>query len=424
MPRTSEQMRTEHERRPPGRRDGARTPPGPAPGPRPRRRGSRAQRGGGPGAVRPAPPRPPARHLPVRLPHHRRRQRQYRPHPADRRAPRVGTARGGVDRAARQGARPGAARRLVAVVRAGPRLPRRRPLHRPRGPAPAGRTADIGALRHRHRHPPGPRRPGRARPETGDHLPLLQRAAALDARGALLRRPVRLQGGAPRRRGAAAAPGPGLRLVLRHRTPRHRRTRRAAHPRGARRLGRRPRQPGAHPPDRAGRPPGHRPRRPRARHRPAPPHRTAPRLRGHRGPGPAPLPTAALRSRRRRQHPRLPAALRGAAAARRPPGRQRPGAADLRRREHRRQPAPHLRPARPLRRRTAPRARAAGLPRRPRAHQRRAGRPAPHGTGRRPPGRTRGARRRQPGRHAPSLPAPPVLGLPRPARPRTEPTPS
>ena len=92
----------------------------------------------------------------------------------------------------------GRGRALRAVWRASrrrrARLHGRRPLHRPRRPAAAGRAADLGPLRPRDRHPAGPRLAGRARPEAGGHLARLQPAAARHAAGPVLRRAVRLQG--------------------------------------------------------------------------------------------------------------------------------------------------------------------------------------------------------------------------------------
>ena len=70
----------------------------------------------------------------------------------------------------------------------------------------------------------------------------------------LLRRPVRVQGRAHRRRHGVAADGRGPGLVLRHRAARARRAQRHAHPRGARRLGGRSRLTGPHRLDGARRP--------------------------------------------------------------------------------------------------------------------------------------------------------------------------
>ena len=61
---------------------------------------------------------------------------------------------------------------------------------------------------------------GRPRAQAGADLPLLQPAPALRAPGAVLRRPVRLQGDPRRRRPPAAAGGRGPGLVLRHRAAR------------------------------------------------------------------------------------------------------------------------------------------------------------------------------------------------------------
>ena len=99
--------------------------------------------------------------LPVPVPDHHRRQRQHRRHPGRSRGrlaaelPDVarGPARG-------EGPRPGAARRSGR-----PRTRRcsptgRRPVHRPRRAAAAGRAADLRALGPGDRHPARPRRRG------------------------------------------------------------------------------------------------------------------------------------------------------------------------------------------------------------------------------------------------------------------------
>ena len=107
-----------------------------------------------------------------------------------RRRPRPGPRRA----AAAEGARPRAARGLVAVRRRRARLHGRRPLDRPARPAAAGRAAGRRALRHRHRHPAGARLPGGPRPEARADLARLQPAAARHPRRAVQRRAVRLQG--------------------------------------------------------------------------------------------------------------------------------------------------------------------------------------------------------------------------------------
>ncbi|CAM5351972.1 hypothetical protein SMICM304S_11460 [Streptomyces microflavus] len=191
--------------------------------------------GEGPPPLRPAPPRPPLPHLPVRLPHHRRGQRVHRFHPRRRCRARGGAARGAVRAAGGEGARAGAAYRLVGVRRPGPRLHGRRPLHRPQRPAPAGRPADLRPLRPGHRLAARTECAGGARVEAGVHLARLQPHPALLPRRRIQRRPVRVQGGPQRGGRAAAADGGGQRLVLRHRAAGPRRAGPAlAYPRGAR----------------------------------------------------------------------------------------------------------------------------------------------------------------------------------------------
>ena len=116
-----------------------------------------------------------------------------------------------------EGPRPGAARGVVDERRAGRRLHGRRPLDRPRRAAPPRRPARVGPQRRRDRHPPRRRLARRARAEARGDLPQLQPAPAGDAAQRLLRRAVRLQGGAVRRRPRAAAARRGRGLVLRHR---------------------------------------------------------------------------------------------------------------------------------------------------------------------------------------------------------------
>ncbi len=208
-------------------------------------------------------PRAPGPHVPVRIPDHRRRQREHRPHARNRRPARARAARGDLRTAGAEGARAGPARRLGAFRRAGPRLHGRRSLHRPQGPAPAGRPADLGPLRPRHRLPARGRFAGRARAEARVRLAYVQPDPPFLPRRPLLRRAVRVQGDTGRRRRAAAADGRGHRVVLRHRDARARRTRRTAHPRGAGGLGRRPRQHGPHRADGRRRPQGRLARRAR-----------------------------------------------------------------------------------------------------------------------------------------------------------------
>ncbi len=252
-----------------------------------------------------------------------------------------------------QGAWPGAQARLVGLRRAGARVHGRRPVHRPGRAAAPGGAAHLRPLRSGHRLPAVARLPGGPRPQAGDHLALLQPAAARHARGPLLRRAVRLQGDARRRRGPAAALGGGHRLVLRHRAAGARRTRRAAHPRGAGRLDRRPGQPRRHLCPRSWPTcPGHRPagqgagdRQPAAGE-PARAARAHAAARGGRARRPA-GPAAALRRRRHRQHARLPAAVRPAARDDRRPGGEPRRPPRHRRGEHGAQPPAHLRRARP-----------------------------------------------------------------------------
>ena len=103
-------------------------------------------------------------------------------------------------RPAREGPRPRAAHRLVGSDAAGARLHGRRPVHRPRRAAAAGRAADLRPLRPRDRHPAVARLAGGARPEAGVHLALLQPDAARHPGRPVLRRAVRLQGDPRRRR--------------------------------------------------------------------------------------------------------------------------------------------------------------------------------------------------------------------------------
>ena len=295
--------------------------------------------------------------VPVPLPHHDRRQRQCRRHPGDRDPPRGAAPRGRVAADAGEGPRPGAAGRVDRVRRAGARLLRRGPLHRPRRAPPAGGPADQRPLGPGHRHPARPRLPRGARRQARVHLPLVQPDLARHPRRPLLRRAVRLQGHPRRRRATAGAARRGHRLVLRHGAARARRARRAAHPRGAGGLGRRPRLVGRHRAHRRRRPQGHRPARPRARDRPRPPAGPAREARPRRtrnpgtgGGGRAPRDdrtAGPVRGGRGGEHAGLPAALRAAADGPRRVRREPGGARRHRRGQHRRQPAADLRRARP-----------------------------------------------------------------------------
>ncbi len=104
-----------------------------------------------------------------------------------------------------EGPRAGTAPGVVAVRRGGAGLHGRRPVHRLGRAGSAGRSADLGPLRPRDRYPAGPRRPRAARPQARDHLPLLQPDPQIHAVSAILRRTVRIQGDACRRRRTAAA---------------------------------------------------------------------------------------------------------------------------------------------------------------------------------------------------------------------------
>ena len=93
-------------------------------------------------------------------------------------------------------------------------------------------------------------------PEPRADLAQLQPHPQGDPAQRLLRRPVRLQGGAGRRGPRPAAAHRGQRLVLRHRAARAGRAQRPADPRGPGRLGRRRRLPGPRVDHRARRPAG------------------------------------------------------------------------------------------------------------------------------------------------------------------------
>ena len=250
-----------------------RRPRAATPSARPRRGHPRAQRGARPRTLRPAPARLPLGRAAVRLPHHRRRQREHRPDPGRRSPAGRCPARRRRGPPRREGPGSGTARGLVGVRRSSPGLHGRRPLHRPRRPAASRRAAGVRALRPGDRLPPGPRRPRGPRHQARGHLPRLQPGAPHDARRPVQRRAVRLQGHPERRGRPAPPPGRGRRVVLRHRAPGAGRAERAAHPRGARRLGRRPGQQRRHHQHRARRPARCDPARPRAGDRGAPPGR-------------------------------------------------------------------------------------------------------------------------------------------------------
>ncbi len=88
----------------------------------------------------------------------------------------------------------------------GRRLHGRRPLHLALRPAPARRPAALGPPRRGHRLAAGPRRARRAWPKRELDLAGLQPAAQAHAARPLQRRPVRLQGAAPRRGRASCSP--------------------------------------------------------------------------------------------------------------------------------------------------------------------------------------------------------------------------
>ena len=148
--------------------------------------------------------------------------------PRDRRRARRRPARRRGPRAAREGPRPRAARRLVAQRRRRPLLHGRRPVDRParrccrssRRWSPATATSrSARAWRRGARVVRGPKRELISR--------AYNRLLHADARRALLRRAVRLQGGPRRRRPPAAARGARRGVVLRHRAARARPARRA-----------------------------------------------------------------------------------------------------------------------------------------------------------------------------------------------------
>ena len=116
--------------------------------------------------------------LSVRGPNHDRRQRQYRRHPADRRATGRGTDRRACGAAGAEGPRTRSARRVEHLGRAGAGLHGCRLVHRPRGAGPVGGSADFRPFRPRDRLPAGPRLAGGARRQAGGDLALLQPASA------------------------------------------------------------------------------------------------------------------------------------------------------------------------------------------------------------------------------------------------------
>ena len=155
--------------------------------------------------------------------------------------------RGRVAADAGEGPRPGAAGRVDRVRRAGARLLRRGPVHRPRRAAAAGRPADHAATRTWRSAPGSPATPAWCAAPSASSSPARYN---LILRGTLAARFSDAQCGFKAIRGDVAqrlrAAGRGHRLVLRHRAARARRARRAAHPRGAGGLGRRPRLVGRH----------------------------------------------------------------------------------------------------------------------------------------------------------------------------------
>ena len=230
-----------------------------------RERGSRA-RCGGAGLQRGSdarrlgvPPAPPsARPVPVSGAHHDRGQRQRRRHAPHRRGTRR-RARRRPGRAARaEGAWARAARGVVDLGRPGAGVHGRRPVDRPGRTRASCRAADLRPLRPGDRDPAGPGCARGARTQARDHLALLQLHSQVDARRALLRRAVRVQGHPRRRRAPPASACHRHRLVFRHRTAGAGRTSGSAHPRSAGGLGGRHGQPGRHRGDRGRRPQGHR----------------------------------------------------------------------------------------------------------------------------------------------------------------------
>ena len=147
------------------------------------------------------------REFPLTCPDHHRRQREHRRH--------LGPGRGAGQRARRASARihldeKGRGRALRAAWsrerRRRRRLSRRRPVDRARRPAPAGRAAPLGPQRRGHRDPARPRVPGGPRPGPRAHLAGLQLAPPPGPPRPFQRRPVRLQGDAPRRGRSGCCP--------------------------------------------------------------------------------------------------------------------------------------------------------------------------------------------------------------------------
>ena len=117
----------------------------------------------------------------------------------------------------REGSRPRTARGVAGLGRDGRRLHGRRPVHGSQRPDAARRAAAVRSLGPRHRLPPA-RSSRVVRGPSGSSSPAATTCcceASLRAR--LLRRPVRVQGDARRRRARTAAAGRGRRMVLRHR---------------------------------------------------------------------------------------------------------------------------------------------------------------------------------------------------------------
>ena len=100
----------------------------------------------------------------------------------------------------REGSRPRTAHRVGRLGRDGRRLHGRGPVHRSQRAAAAGRAAGVRALRPRDRLPALALVAGGPRTQARVHLPLLQPDPANVAARAVLRRPVRVQGDAHRRR--------------------------------------------------------------------------------------------------------------------------------------------------------------------------------------------------------------------------------
>ena len=93
-----------------------------------------------------------------------------------------------------EGPRTRAQRGVVDVGCSGVGLHGRRPVHRPRRVGTLGGATDLRPLRRGDRHPTRQGVAGRARPQAGVHLALLQPDPQIHSRGALLRCPVWIQG--------------------------------------------------------------------------------------------------------------------------------------------------------------------------------------------------------------------------------------